>query len=347
MKEHILKITNIQQAKENASPAQIIEKIEQICEKCTVLTPITCATKCETWKIKREFRKLYEIMKTSGYMINLLNTLKNKRRLRILEILSNHRLSLIKIQQELKISGYNHSQETIAKEYITPLMEVGLAEQQGKRYYATIFGLEVYKLIKDFKEIAEIFPAHSECYEEIALSILMGKPRTYSELTQFIPSKTVARVLQRLQKVQLVHTPREKNYIFYFKTRRDPSKLKFSPTERKIYENIPDEGIAVRKLAEKTGISVRRIYKYLKRSKRKKLVFSRKKPKTYALTDRGFEAAVALAKIRKLVADFLAATAMLTKDRNLLDKLMPDTKRRRKKKKEEETLPLTVIAHID
>jgi len=327
-----------------ASPAQIIEEIERECGKCTILTPITCATKCRLWKIKREFRRLHEIMKTSNYMINLLNTLKNKRRLQILEMLSKRELSLPSVQQELKKHGYHHSQETIAREYLAPLIDVGLVGRENNRYYATIFGFKINELIKDFHEIAEIFPTHSECYEEIAISILIEKSRTYEELKRFIPAKSVARVLQRLQKSGLIYAPKERDYIFYFKTRRDPSKLEFSLTERRVYENIPAEGIPTRKLAEKTGISLRRTYKYIRRLRRKKLVFARKQPKTYTLTEKGFKTAIMLNEIRKLVADFLAATAMLTKDSETLEKLMPDTKRRKTKRKEREIFPLTVLA---
>jgi len=333
MGESTLKIDNTQQTKEDASPAQLIEKIENECRNCTVLTPLTCATKCETWRIKKEFRKLYKIMNNPNYMINLLNALKNKRRIQILEILSKQKISLARIRQELKFKGYNHSQKTIEQEYITPLVNVGLVEQQNGKYYATIFGSEINKLIKNFEEISQIFPAHSECYEETIISILMGRPKTYEELKQFIPSKSVARVLQRLSAAKLIKTPEERDYVYYFRTKRDPTKLKLSPTEEKVYGNIPSEGIPAGTLADRTGISLRRTYKYLRRLRRKKLVFTRKKPKTYALTSEGFRTAIGLSKIRKLVADFLAATALLVKDEKLLEKLMPDTKRQRKRKK--------------
>jgi len=341
------KIKHIQGTEKPASPTQIIEEIERECENCTILTPITCATKCKLWKIKKEFRRLHEIMKTSDYMINLLNTLKNKRRLQILEMLSKKELSLPSVQRELKKHGYHHSQETIAREYLAPLIDVGLVGRENNRYYATIFGFKINELIEDFHEIAEILPTHSECYEEIAISILIEKSRTYEELKQFIPAKSVARVLQRLQKSGLIYTSKERDYIFYFKTRRDPNKLELSPTERRVYENIPAEGNPARKLAEKTGISLRRIYKYLRRLRRKKLVFTRKRPKTYTLTENGFKTATILNEIRKLVAEFFAATAMLTKDSEILEKLMPDTKRRKTKRKEGEPLPLTILARID
>lgn len=344
MMEPTGKMSNIQRTKEKTNPAQIIEKIEEKCKDCTVLTPLTC-TKCETWRIKREFRRLYKIMNNSNYAINLLNTLKNKRRIQILEMLSTQKFSLSRIQLELKVKGYDHSRGTIEKEYIASLMDAGLIERQGGKYYATIFGSEINKRVKNFEEIAQVFPARSKCYEETAISALMICPRTYEELKQFIPSKSIARVLQRLKLAGLIQKPKDKEYVYYFRTRRDPSKLELSPTEKKVYQNIASEGIPAKKLANKTGISLRRAYKYLRKLRRKKLVFTRKKPKTYALTGKGLRMAIGLNEIRKLVADFLVATAILVRDKTLLEKLMPDTKKRRRKKKE--TPPLTVLVRIN
>ena len=139
----------------------------------------------------------------------------------------------------------------------------------------------------------------------------MGRPKTYKELNQLIPSKSVARVLQRLSAAKLIQTPEERDYVYYFRTKRDPTKLKLSPTEEKVYGNIPSEGISAGKLADRTGISLR--------------------------------TAIGLSKIRKLVADFLAATALLVKDEKLLEKLMPDTKKGKRKRKETKAIPLLVI----
>jgi hypothetical protein len=41
----------------------------------------------------------------------------------------------------------------------------------------------------------------------------------------------------------------------------------FSPTEKRVYENILPYGISARQLAEKTEISLRRTCKYLRRLK--------------------------------------------------------------------------------
>ena len=97
-------------------------------------------------------------------MINLLNALKNDRRLQILEIVSEGCYSIAKLQQELKKRGYHHSQQTIAKEYLIPLLEVGLTGEDQNRYYATVFGFRLNELIKDFSDVENVLPPHSFCW---------------------------------------------------------------------------------------------------------------------------------------------------------------------------------------
>jgi DNA-binding PadR family transcriptional regulator len=297
---------------------------------------------CHVWKLKNEFRRLYEKMKTKGYMVELLNTLKNKRRLQILEIICEGQYSLETLQQRLKTLGHYHSQGTIAQEYLNPLINVGLAEEDGSKYYATFFGKRLNELVKNSLDIENLLPPHSEGYEETVLDTLLTMPKTFQELESLIPAKSITRVLNRLQKAGLVETAKENDYIFYFKTKRDPKKAKFSPTERKVYDNIPAEGISARKLAQKTGITLRRTYKYLKRLKRKKLVFTRKKPKTYALTGKGLETATMLREIHELTIETLATAALLVNDKETYRMLMPDTLNKRRRKEKEAVQQITI-----
>ena len=51
----------------------------------------------------------------------------------------------------------------------------------------------------------------------------------------------------------------------------------------------------------KAQLSVRRVYKYLRGLKGKKLVFTRKSPKTYELTGKGKKLAVILKDLTQLV----------------------------------------------
>jgi predicted transcriptional regulator len=304
----------LQGAEEQASLATAIMRLRGKCEDCHPLTPITCVTTCSAWKLKNEFRRLYHILKRPSFMADLLNTLKNKRRTQILGMICLERNSPGRLQQELKKLGYNHSQETIIQEYLNPLTEVGLAENTQNQYHATTFGCKINELIKGFPDLADVLPPHSECYEEAALEMLLERPKTHQELNGGIQEKSVDRVLKRLQEAGLVETRPEKDYIFLFKTKRDPGKASFSPTEKRVYENILPYGISARQLAEKTEISLRRTYKYLRRLKGKKLIFTRERHASYTLTPKGLQIAKMLKGLQRLTTETLVVAKLLVEE---------------------------------
>jgi predicted transcriptional regulator len=196
-----------------------------------------------------------------------------------------------------------HSQDTIAEEYVRPLIKVGLAAEARDEYYATMFGGRLTELLEDFPKFVNVLPAHSECYEETLLGALLAGPKTFQEVEELISPKTASRVLKRLKMGGLIETPEEKDYVFFFRSKRDPNKETFSVTERKVYDTIPEEGISAKKLAEKTELSIRRIYKYLRGLRGKKLVFTRKTPRTYGLTAKGEKLAFLLQELQDLVEE--------------------------------------------
>jgi len=102
----------LEKAEELSNLAEMLKKWEDACKDCNPLTPLTCITACNVWKSKNEFRQLYEKMKNPAFMVNLLNSLKNKRRTKILKIISKGRCSIGRLQQELKKLGFNHSKKT-------------------------------------------------------------------------------------------------------------------------------------------------------------------------------------------------------------------------------------------
>jgi len=337
----------LQETGEQTSLTDMLNQWEEDCRNCHPITPITCVTDCKIWKLKNEFRKLCEKMKNPNFMTNLLNTLKNKRRLQILEIISKERHSMVRLQQELKKLGYYHSQKTITEEYIAPLIEVGLAKENQNSYQATIFGSRLKELIKNFHDIENALPSHSECYEEVTLSALLNAPKTYEDLKGIIQARSVARVLKRLQTAELIDAGKENDYVFYFRTKRDSSKAKFSPTEKRVYENIPPEGVSGRSLAEKARISLRRTYKYLRRLKGKKLVFTRKRPKSYALTDKGLQIALMLERIRNLAMQALATATQLVRNTEVQRMLVPDTSCAVHEKKGKKVISITPLQRIE
>lgn len=328
------------------SLADLLEPIEKTCKSCNPLTPMTCISGCKTWKLKNELRKLHDKTNDPAFMTNLLNTLKNKRRLQLLDIISKEPFSITLLQHKLQKLGFNHSQQTIVQEYLGPLMTAGLADEYQNLYHATLFGRRINALTKDFNDLEDILSPHSECYEEIALDALMKGPQTYEALRKIIPEKNVARALSRLHKAALAQTSTDKDYIFFFATKRNPDQSGFIPTEKQVYEKIPKEGISARKLATEARISLRITYKYLRKLKGKKLVFTRKRPASYSLTAKGVKMCKMLEAIHDLAAEALQATGHLLHDERANFQATVDIEPSGKKRKDEQIVPLTSIQPV-
>ena len=242
-------------------------------------------------------------MEKPNFIKNLFNVLKNETRLYVLNAIVKNRFSVDELQQELRKAGYTHSQEIIDKEYLQPLMNVGLAVEAQEEYYATIFGGKLTDLLEDFPDFPNVLPAHSECYEEKFLSELHTRPKTFQELEALTSPKVASRVLKRLKKAGLMETSEERDYVFFFRSKRDPRKETLCPIEKKVYESIPEEGISAKNISMKIGLSIRRIYRYMRRLKGKKLVFTRKTPKLYYLTIKGAKLASLLRELQDLIEE--------------------------------------------
>ena len=288
---------------EHKDLAGMLSQLDAECRNCAPTSPLECITRCQVYKLKNELRTLRETMDNPNYIKELFNVLKNQTRLHILNAIVNGRYSVSQLQQELKKTGHMHSQDTINEEYLQPLMAVGLATESRDEYYATTFGGRLTETLGAFPEFAEMLPAHSECYEETLLRALLLGPKTFEEIESLISSKIASRILKRLRSVGLIETPEDRDYIFFFKSKRDPEKEDFSETERGVYDAIDDEGISAGKLAKETGLSMRRTYKYLRGLKGKKLVFIRRTPKAYGLTRKGENLASVLSELQLIVDD--------------------------------------------
>lgn len=286
---------------ENHDLVSTLKSLDGECRNCAPITPLQCITRCQVYNLKNELRKLRETMDTPNYIKELFNVLKNQTRLHILKSIVNGRYSVSQLQQELKKTGHSHSQDTINEEYLQPLMSVGLATETRDEYYATTFGGRLTNLLGAVPEFAQMLPAHSECYEETLLRALLLGPKTFEDIEALISSNIASRILKRLRSAGLIETPEERDYIFFFKSKRDPSKETFAVTERKIYEALPNKGIAARKLSQETGISIRGTYKYLRGLKGKKLVFIKRTPKVYGLTCKGEILASVLNALHQIV----------------------------------------------
>jgi len=288
-------------AMETTALAERIVKMQETCKNCSPTSMLECVANCNIWKTKNEIKDLKKRTQNPTFTMQLLNTLKNKRRIQTLQILCNGRRTTDRIQQELGKSGYYHSQRTIEEEYVTPLLETELAAEDHNGYSATLFGRKINEFIKDFHEIAEFLPAHSECHEEELLNNFLEGPKTYEDLRSTARAKAIPRMLSRLQHKGLIESNKEKDLVFFFKSRRDLNKETCSSTEKRVYENIIPQGISARKLAEASGISLRRTYKYLRKLKGKKLIFMRENPRRYSLTEKGQRLAIVLHDVQDFV----------------------------------------------
>lgn len=297
-------MTNVLQTSHNGTKRSLTlspNALDAQCLNCAPTSPLECINRCQVYKLKNELRTLREQMNNPNYKKELHNTLKNQTRFQILTAITEGRYSVTQLQQELKKKGHIHSQETINEEYLQPLLHVGLANEAREEYYVTNFGGCISKILSAFPDFAKVLPAHSECYEELLLKALLVGPKTFQDIETVIPPKIASRILKRLRTVGLIETPIERDYIFFFRTKRDPNKETFNETERKVYDTIPDQGISAGKLAKQTGLSMRRTYKYIRGLKGKKLVFLRRTPKAYGLTDRGEQLATVLEELEQIV----------------------------------------------
>ena len=280
-----------------------LKSLDEKCKKCSPITPLECISRCNIYKLRNELRTLRQMMENPSYERDLFNVLKNETRLQILLIISKGRYSVSNLQQELKKTGHRHSQDNINKEYLLPLMAVGLATEEREEYYATTFGSRLAEQLQGFPEFAKKLPAQSEGHEETLLEFLLMGPKTSEEIELVISPKIASRILKRLRSARLMETPGTRDYVFFFKSKRDANKEILTATEQKIYDVVAYDGISAGKLAKETGLSLRRIYKCLKGLRGRKLVFIRRAPKTYTLTCKGKKLASILVELQKIVED--------------------------------------------
>lgn len=264
---------------------QTLHVMEEQCKSCDVVSPMFCVDQCETWKVKKELREIGRVLSEDDHGLKLLNALKNERRLAILNILWQRPFSVDGLQKKLGNCGLHHSKKTIS-EYLKPLLKAGLVRESSKRFLLTLYGRKVYDAVvkHGFKEQ---LPIHSGGYEERILRNLLDSGKTRDELVKVGPAKSLSRVLKRLLERKLIVNNSPSARIFYFRTKRVLSLEQLSPTQKKICEAIPQNGISASDLAESVGISLRRTYKYLRSLRGKKLVFRRDTPVTYELLERG------------------------------------------------------------
>ncbi len=280
---------------DGCSLGQTLNVMEEKCKSCDVVSPMFCVEQCDTWRVKRELREVNRAIAESGHRLRLLNAIKNKRRLAILNILWERPSYLDSLQARFRERGFQHSQRTI-DEYLKPLLEAGLVMRSGKRFVLTLYGRKVRDAVDRYGFAAQL-PIHSSGYEERILRSLLNSAKTRDELADVSPPQSLSRTLRRLLERGLMVNNSSSDRISYFRTKRALSLERLSPTQRRICEAIQPDGISARGLAEVAGISLRRVYKYLRSLRGKKLVFRRFMPIKYELTIMGRQVAEFLDEI--------------------------------------------------
>ncbi len=296
-------LTLPQRIKNNHDLSETSKSLTAECRNCTPITPIYCITRCKVYRLKNELRTVHIAMNHPNYQNELFNVLKNETRLYLLQTIANGRHKANKLQQELTKTGHRISQHNIIEEYLHPLMAIGLAAEERNEYYATTFGSRIAEMLRGVPELAKSLPSRSEGYEEALLQSLLSGSKTFEDIKSLILPKTISRTLKRLRTAGLIKTRVKKDYIFFFKSRRDSKKEAFTASERKIYNAIDLNGISAGMIAKKTGFSMRRTYKSLRSLKGKKLIFTRRMPKDYGLTSKGTKVASVLQKLQQIVND--------------------------------------------
>jgi len=238
----------------------------------------------------------------NSHVCQLLNVLKNKRRWKTLDALYERSRNLKELQRYLRESGFRHSRQTIIEAYLKPMIRAGLVREDGVRFKVTFYGRKIHDTLTGRNSLG-LLPVHSCCYEEVVLKEL-SKPKTFNELATRVPPKGLSRILMRLRARGLLVKSPSKEYVFYHRVKGKP-RMKLSPTERRVFDAIPQTGIPVGQLSRVVGINLRRTFKYLRRLREKKLVFVLTMPRTYELTVQGQETMKILDEMENLALSAL------------------------------------------
>lgn len=101
-----------------------------------------CVECCDVWKVKNEVLEVRQYVSRKGHVLKLFNVLKNERRLRILDALTEKPRSVKELQECLSKINYQHSRSTISHAYINPLLEVGLIKRERNKISSYILWKE-------------------------------------------------------------------------------------------------------------------------------------------------------------------------------------------------------------
>jgi len=240
-------------------------------------------------------------LQDSHVIAGVLNAIKNQRRVSILQLLQEGPRTGEEIRKGLRSIGHKHSLTTV-REYLNPLLEAELIGHKHGKYSTTDKGLKVLQLVGRTNFLLR-FPSNSLCHEELSLIAIKNGYRTFDDLARIVDRSLLPRTLNRLQRQELVQSNHPRDHVQFYRVR---VRLHgdASPTERRVFHALSEDGISVKDLSKIVGITIRRTYKYLARLKKRGLILQRSLPVTYGLTSAG-----------TIVADFIEEIVAQALDR--------------------------------
>lgn len=268
----------------------VCREINALCENCRPTSPVMCMELCQIWGLKREFRDAFEAAARKPSPVDVLNIVKNEKRLKILGVLAEKPYSLEELKHKFEGTSPNQG-PSLSGHYIKPLVEASLIREENGLYGITTTGKNAYDLLT--KSGITSLPIDRGEHEEKILRVLLSGPKSYDELTRTLSGGSLSRSLEKLRRRGLIAQSGPSGRILYYRTKRRPTR-KLSPTELKLFKALPKEGISARDLGGKVEISIGKVYRYLRRLRFKRHVRKAEKTDLYELTDAGRDLVVSL-----------------------------------------------------
>jgi predicted transcriptional regulator len=302
-------VAQLQQSKTNAYKALLnqlqtengrtaaLEALTEICATCRPVSPLMCVELCEIWSLKQQYHDALETLHKGPVDPQLLNAMKNRPRRLILQRLMDQPQTVTEIQAHLKTYGYISSLQTLRDTYLHPLIRSGLARVQDSTYRITGLGQSLYTIFIS-SDLAEL-PIHSHGYEERVLLALHSGAKTRDDLVQLVPRHVLPRVLRRLHRRHFIAHERRPGRVFYYATKRRATRA-MTPTEAKIFKALTKDALSPREISATIDISVRRVYKFLRRLWFKQHISKETKQPSISLTAKGCRLAKSLMAISDL-----------------------------------------------
>ena len=287
------------QLKRRENRDAVLRAITATCASCRPPNPIICVESCPIWTLKRKHRDAFEALAAQSSPTDLLRLATDERRLNLLEALHERPCTLEELREHLKHAGYSPRLNVLRHRYVTPLADASFIQERAGVYTLTRKGKSIYTLITT-NDIAKL-SLPSQGSDEKLLKALLAGPQTYEALRDVVPHGALRQSLRRLQKKALLVTPTLTGRVFYYATKKRPTR-KLSSTELKVFKALPPEGLSAKDLRDRVGISLRRVYTYLTRLKYKRHVRKETKAAVYRLTEAGQRVAQAITLTSSLIA---------------------------------------------